>query len=538
MNSYFLKLIAIALAALFIVPTPLEAQDHLNVTFIGVALDAKTKLADEKLREYLSPKTALEFETREMEYGVAINTLVNWNADEQGPVMARVTPYVYVVAEMLGADLEILATYLSKKTGKTTYNSYFVVNKSFYSGKVEQGNFVQHLGNQETPAKFIYHDKFSTSSYFLPSLYFRQNKIFSIRSPDAGHQKFIAIQSKKAEEISSSTGLVSLIQHNQADFAAVWDGTKSKFENDPDLLFMQLPYSIPNDLLVFSKSKGKEFKKAIIKAINEMQDKEIDVGDFLKWIDFQQAPLARKSLASLRWLAKVPPPPVTVKIRRDHNDTMIKEKHLEAARQALRLSGTELILYDDDYHKTFDVLWTLKRTHNDSLIIASEFVAAGIRQEFPISFKNEDMVSLTSRIGNIISNRMHRIRYIWPYDNEKPRVLRDVDFTIPANATIKAQKITWIDYNKNEYVIDTPFDVKALKSDFNSFQLESDGFPRLKSGNKYDFDPMSNVAYRVFLIRATEKKLILQVFTVSLVALFALAAFFAVRAVNKKEENI
>ena len=159
-----------------------EAQDPLNVTFIGVALDAKTKLADEKLREYLSPKTALEFETREMEYGVAINTLVNWNADEQGPVMARVTPYVYVVAEMLGADLEILATYLSKKTGKTTYNSYFVVNKSFYSGKVEQGNFVQHLGNQETPAKFIYHDKFSTSSYFLPSLYFRQNKIFSIHS--------------------------------------------------------------------------------------------------------------------------------------------------------------------------------------------------------------------------------------------------------------------------------------------------------------------------------------------------------------------
>ncbi|MCH8208782.1 MAG: hypothetical protein IIA62_07015, partial [Nitrospinae bacterium] len=145
---------------------------------------------------------------------------------------------------------------------------------------------------------------------------------------------------------------------------------------------------------------------------------------------------------------------------------------------------------------------------------------------------------LTSRFGTIISNIMHRIRYIWPYDNEKPRVLRDVDFTIPANATIKAQKITWIDYNKNEYVIDTPFDVKALKSDFNSFQLESDGFPRLKNGNKYDFDPMSNVAYRVFLIRATEKKLILQVFTVSLVALFALAAFFAVRAVNKKEENI
>lgn len=538
MNTNFIKIFTLALAALCIVHTPLEAQDNRNVTFIGVALDGKTKLADEKLREYLSSKTALEFETREMEYGVAINTLVNWKAEEQGPVMARVTPYVYVVAEMLGADLEILGTYLSKKTGKTTYNSYFVVKKSFYSGKVEQGNFVQHLKNLETPAKFIYHDKFSTSSYFLPSLYFRQNKIFSIRSPDADHQKFIAIQSSKAEGISSSTGLVSLIQHDQADFAAVWDGTKIKFDNDPDLLFMQLPYAIPNDLLVFSKSKGKKLKKKILKAINEMQTDEIDVGDFLKWIDFQHAPLARKSLASLRWLAKVPPPPVTVKIRRDHNDALITEKHLEAAKQALRLSGTELILYDDDYHKTFDVLWTLKKTHDNSLIISSEFVAAGIKQEFPISFKNDDMVSLTSRIGHIIANRMHRIRYIWPYDNEKPRVLRDVDFTLPANAAIKAQKITWIDYNKNEYIIDSPFDVKALKSDFNSFQLESDGFPKLKNGNKYDFDPMSNVAYRVFLIRTTKEKLLIQVFTVSLVTLFALAAFFAVRAATKKEENI
>ena len=315
----------------------------------------------------------------------------------------------------------------------------------------------------------------------------------------------------------------------------MWDGTKRKFENDPDLLFRQLPYDIPNDLLVYSKSGGNKNKAKIIEAIQQMKDEDINTGDFQKWVVFQQAGQARKALASLRWLAKEPPPPVTVKIRRDHKDESIEEPHLEAAKQALRLSGTELILFDEDYHKTFDALWTLKMTHENSLVITSEFVSAGIKQEFPVSFKKNDMISLTTRIGHIISDKMHRIRYIWPFDDENPRVLRDIDFTIPANTIIKAQKITWVDYNKNEYIIDSPFDVSVVKSDFNSFQLGKEGFPKKDSGNKHDFDPMSNINYRVFLMRGDDDRLILQLFTVSLITLFTLAAIFAFLDVKKRK---
>ena len=534
MKIFNVILSAIAITAFFLSAAPVFSIEKTSVTFIGVALDPETKLADEKLREFIRARVPLEFENQEMEYGVAINSLVQWDVNEQGPVMARVTPYVYVVAEMLGADIEILGTYISKKSQKTTYNSYFVTKKSFYSGKDRQENFVRHLAKLDAPGRFIYHDKFSTSSYFLPSLYFRQNGIFSIKQKETLGKGFIPIAGMKPDGISGSSDLVRLVKNGQADFAAIWDGTKRKFEDDPELFFMKLPYEIPNDLLVFSKSGNKKHQEKIIEAIHQMKNEDINQGDFLKWVDIQQAAPARKALASLRWMAKVTPPSVTVKIRRDHKDNQIEEKHLEAAKQALRLSGTELILFDEDYHKTFDALWTLKMIHEDSLVITSEFVSAGIKQEFPISFKKNDMISLTARIGHIILDKMHRIRYIWPFDDETPRVLRDIDFSIPDGAMIKAQKITWVDFNRNEYIIDTPFDVTVVKSDFNSFHFKNDGFPKKESGNKHDFDPMSNITYRVFLMRSDDDRLILQFFTVGLIILFSLAAFFAALDIKRK----
>ncbi|MFH1434079.1 MAG: hypothetical protein ABIJ56_00045, partial [Pseudomonadota bacterium] len=149
-------------------------------------------------------------------------------------------------------------------------------------------------------------------------------------------------------------------------------------------------------------------------------------------------------------------------------------------------------------------------------------------------FKKDDMESLTSRIGAIIHTRMHRIRYIWAFDDELPRVLRDVEFSLPEGTVMKAQKITWSDFNKNEYVMDAPFDVKAVKGDFHSFQLESDGFPRKEGGTRFDFDPMSNKVFRVFLVRTQQKRLAFQVFAIALIALFFLAAVFALLAVLKK----
>ncbi len=523
-------------------PTPVSAQNKANVTFLGVALDAETKKADQKLLDYLRGEFPVQFEKREMEYGVAINTLVQWDSKKQGPVMARVTPYVFVAAELLGADLEIMATYLSRKTNRPTYHSYFVLHKSFGFRKDGFKDFVQQLSNpkeqaeelikhlqkRETPARFIYHSKFSTSSYFLPSLYFKQKGVFSVFDNDQSNQKFIAIHSLKPDQARGSSDLVRLVKDQKAEFAAVWDGTKNKFGSDPDLHFIQLPYTIPNDLLVVSRTMDSGLKQKIREAIQAREVSDINEGDFLKWEDFNSSPKARKALASLRWLAKVPPRPVVVNVRRPHNtDAVIEETQLEAARQAVRLSGTELVLYDEDFHSAFDILWTLEETHDDAILITSTIMDAELTQEFYVSFRKGDMESLISRIGSIIQDKMHRIRYIWPFDNEVPRVLRDVNFKIPVGQKMKAQKITWNDFNSNEYVIDTPFEVEVVKSDFHSFQLKGQGFPKKEGGNRFAFDPLSNAAYRVYLVRADDASFVYKIATKIMLGLFSLAALFA-----------
>ena len=66
-----------------------------------------------------------------MPYGDVIRAFA-----EAGPnrrYLARITPYAYVAAEMLGAKLNILAVYKSAATHSTTYNSYFVVRRDRFA---------------------------------------------------------------------------------------------------------------------------------------------------------------------------------------------------------------------------------------------------------------------------------------------------------------------------------------------------------------------------------------------------------------------
>src|SRR6185295_5652755 len=134
-----------------------------NIAFITVALDDETRAADKALREYLHDKTQLQFDPMEMEYAAAIQRLAGSKRGSQ-PYLARMTPYAYVAAEMLGASFEILGTYNSKATGVTTYHSYFVVNrKNFSRPNPGLGDLLAFLRSKR--ARFIYHDRFSTSSY-------------------------------------------------------------------------------------------------------------------------------------------------------------------------------------------------------------------------------------------------------------------------------------------------------------------------------------------------------------------------------------
>lgn len=510
-------------------PVGLRAAGDPAVTFVGVALDAETARADERLREYLRGKEGLKFEPRDMEYGAAIDTLVRWNVAEKGPLIARVTPYVYVLAEMLGADLEILGTYVSKRTRETTYQSYFVMHRGAGAEVGDLEALVKHLRGRAEPTRFVYHNKFSTSSYLLPSLQFRRLGVFSANHRNSPEQKHVFIQAEKPAGVNESSDLIRLVKQRQAEIAAVWEGTQSKFAGDPDLRFIKLPNLLPNDLLVFTSMPERALRDRLVASLRQMQDTDINIGDFLKWQDFNTTPEARRALAGLRQMTKPSLAPVLIKIRGGHQEGAELDPALfEAARHAVQLSGTEFTLFDEDFHKQFDVLWTLRRSHDDSLVITSEYPDFKLPpQVFHISYKKGDRESLVARIEEQISNSIHRVRDIWAFDDEMPTVLRDVRFNLPAGTQARAVKITWNDLTNNDRVVGTPFDVTVTASDFHFFKLKGDGFPKRADGTHYDFDPLSNVMHRVILVRPEADNRAFRVGTHLLVALVGLAGICA-----------
>jgi len=75
----------------------------------------------------------------QLSYDVVINTLLDDARPDKpqaraGGVVARVTPYAFVVAEMRGAKVELLATCRSRSTGRTVTNAFVVVPQSSFSG--------------------------------------------------------------------------------------------------------------------------------------------------------------------------------------------------------------------------------------------------------------------------------------------------------------------------------------------------------------------------------------------------------------------
>jgi hypothetical protein len=333
--------------------------------------------------------------------------------------------------------------------------------------------------------------------------------------------------------------LVHLVKQRQAEIAAVWEGTQSKFADDPDLRFLKLPNTLPNDLLVMISMPDRTLRDRLSARLQQMQDTDINIGDFLKWQDINAAPDARRALAALRWLTRVAPTPVPIKIRGGYKEGAELEPELyEAARQAVQLSGTEFTLFDEDFHKQFDVLWTLRRSHDDSVVLTSEYPDFRLPpQQFHISYKRGDRESLVARLEEQIANGLHRVRDIWSYDDETPTVLRDLRFTMPAGSRVRAVKITWNDLTNNDRVVGTPFDVVVAASDFHAFKFKGEGFPKRSDGTHYDFDPLSNTVHRVILVRPETDLRLFKVGTVVLVALSLLAALFAIGSLGRTSLN-
>jgi ABC-type phosphate/phosphonate transport system substrate-binding protein len=498
-----------------------------RLTFIGVALDMETRQADKKLRQILSQGADVAFAPEELEYDSVIDRLAKWKPEE-GFFLARTTPYVCVVAEMLGAEFEILAAYVSAKTGRTNYHSYFVVHRKHFQEDPGLFDLIRFLEQKEDRARFVYHNQFSTSSFFLPSIFFRTHKIFHM--PESS-ESLIAISSERIQG-NSSSDLVRLVADGKADVAAVWDGTKSKFEAGSGnyeefgrhVRFVQLPTAIPNDLLVCSAALDAETRERLRKAISGMGPDAIGLGDFRTWKTIRESTEARTALADLRWLARENVPPVTVDVRLKRGGSADPPASVlfDSARQAVRLSGTEFVLFDGDFHEHIDFTWTLEPIHDGAVALRSAIPGSDIEdQVFRISF--EDHEDLTKRIVSLTQTRMHRIRYVWPYSCRAPIVIRDMAFSLPAGTSVRVQKISWLDPERNKFRAGPLFNARISDSGFFRYELDPEDFPQ-SGETAAGFDALSNSSYRVILLRLSEERSIFRVLTVVFLVLLAVAA--------------
>ncbi len=508
---------------------PARAQSTARMDFIGVRIDSPTSQADRRLSEYLYAHTGIRHTPLDLEYSQAIKRLVEWRPSEPAFV-ARVTPYAFVVAELLGANVEPFATYVSATTNGTTYRSYFVVKRSSFPQFAQApglSDLLQYLKTKR--ARFTYHNEFSTSSFFLPSLFFRSRDVFNMPEKT---DRLTAIDAARSGD-SSSAVLVERVARGDADLAAVWDGVKARFESDPavaaigrQVYFIELPTNIPNDLLVFPSALDVETKKKLREVIQAMPRDAISVGDFGAWQNLTEATDARLALGDLRHAAHATSARVPVEIQPSKDAGPAGPALVEAARQAVRLSETEFVVYDADYHNQPDVTWTLEPIHDGAVVLHSTLAGYDKdidEQTFQISFRDAD--DLTERVVSIIQSRLHRIRYVWSYSSNVPIVLRDNAFALPPGSPVYVQRITWVDPERNRFVGGDEFHSTIKRSTFHRYELSEDDFKR--PGASEPLDPLSNAAYRVVLLRPADRAWLFRTLTAVLVALFVLAGVTA-----------
>ena len=509
--------------------------------FIGVGEEPLWLEADSVLRDLIvNSGRRFEFEAApellSLPYDDAIETLVEWPASAL-PFLARTTPYVFAAAELRGARFNIIAVVRSAATHEMTYHSYFVVNRERYGSHAHDIAGVQEYLNARRVAgqevEFIYHNRFSTSSYFLPSLFFRQNNISS------GGGGFAT----RKIDSQSSKDLVRQVANQSGDqdvFAAVWTGTSAYFEtttntedsaSTDDVIFIELPTELPNDLLVVPSTYDPPDD-----LIAAFQGRIIGIDDFESWTSVRsdEGRVAQAALAELRWSARERAAPLVVDF--DQGGDAIADSILEAARMAVRLSGGEFTVYDSVYHDpgAFDYQWTIELPHDQAATLRSKvrFFDQVQEQEFHLSYRG--LEDLTGRIGTVMRTRLHRVRYLWPYNNETPTILRDVDFALERGDTAFVLRVEVEDALRARIRVGGAAQAVSIReADLYTFELDSAEVQSITQANTQDgglgLDPMSRVAYRVLLVRPAEERVIFKVLTVVMLGLFALAAWWAVR---------
>lgn len=514
--------------ALFVAGGALAEDIH----FISVPIDS-----DAELRKYFQSRLGVDFPKAPADdYSAAIQSVLDHEKTDQDYV-ARLTPYAYVVAELLGAQFETLATYQrrSEKTGQreTTYKAYFVVRQTDFPTKPTRDDIARYL--RDDNRKFVYHDQLSTSSYFIPFLFFREhnildtetgNNIGNIHAVDAAE---LAIKPKKA---ATAVRVVrGEFPDQKADIAAVWDKTVAEFSDAKDVWFVELDDVLPNDLLVYSKRLSAEQKRGLQQAVKSMNGCENDIvrfpssDDVVCWSSWESlaASNARSALDSLREKALPQTPKVAVDVQYPGNaDESLHRALAEAAKQAIRMAGTEFVVYEN-YHPRKNATWTIERVHDDMAKLTTTLHDfPGLRPESHFISFTDIKEDLPSRIAAKIRDSVSRVRYIWPFQiDESLIVLRDGNNISMDDVRIQVQQVALSDADSGDF---QPTKRSVRNITLGDIELR---YFKMNGTLPAALDPMSNVAYRVVISPSQRMRPFFRHLTSVLVGLFVLAAVAA-----------
>ena len=351
------------------------------------------------------------------------------------------------------------------------------------------------LSEAERPARFIYHNKYSTSSYFLPSLLFRARRVFGLgdRASNPAGVTTIAVERNASPSSSDLIRAVADSGRGRETIASVWNGPMSGFadpagkhyqEFGKKVRFVPLPDDLPCDLLVATRKVDDKTKDAITAKLETLQPigpdaPGSDVHTWVQWANVE-AEGARRALSELRRQAGSSTLPVVVDVQ-PNQSSPVDGDLLDAARLAIRRAGTELVDRSQyfDYYKKSDIRWELERIHDGAVRLTVRYENfrldnAEVTQQFDVSFQAPS--DLTRRLVSLIHSRLHRIRPVWLYNDTAPTVLRDVDFDIAKR--VPFQEIQWNEPQRNDYRLEGESRVANVeKEETFEIQLATAEFP-------------------------------------------------------------
>ena len=100
-------------------------------------------------------------------------------------------------------------------------------------------------------------------------------------------------------------------------------------------------------------------------------------------------------------------------------------------------------------------------------------------------------------------------------------MLRDSAFALPVGSPVHAQRITWVDPERNQFQAGEEFHSRIARATFHRYDLFDEDFNRPAAGERPG--PLSNAWYRIILLRPEDRSWLFQTLTAILVLLFVAA---------------